>query len=122
MKNPEKLIERIYEDLAGLLEKGFNFFTEEAPGFASEIVNYGLVSEGIWALFWGVMWIILAILIFLSLSFYKRKGTDEAGALGILFGLIILPTTGALVEYVANFVTIIVAPRIYILEFLKDRL
>jgi hypothetical protein len=115
---------KIMEDLRTLLEKGGEFVASQAPPLAQEIISFGRV--------WHPMMALLPILIY-AVIMWKwipriRRGwehyEDEFSVIaGPLFGVI--GGLASLVSLMANLEPAIkawVAPRLYLLDYVKSLL
>lgn len=110
----------------------YTFIAEQSPELAQDIVNWGIYYNGIiCAISLAAFLCVVGITLF---TLYKIKNDEkwedlfedsECGMLAtifvIVFGLVgPLISLGVLMEHISGFIQAVVAPKLYLLTYLKD--
>lgn len=95
-----------------------NLAQEQAPLLCQEIVEYGTIIHGL-GVFGGVAMFVVGLI--LMIGCIKRVESNEVWGVGIGAGAIGMVLGGMMfVINISQFLMAVFAPRLYVLEYIKD--
>jgi hypothetical protein len=120
IKNLNKLNDYINYFLEKI-EKGADILSGEVPKIVTEVLKYEAIKSGISAISWAVVLCLCYLGYNKALEYMKREEIDSADAPVWLPPLLpIIPAIFFLYESLFTFLKIMFAPRIFIIEYLKE--
>ena len=123
-----QIVDKFLNKALGYLESAEAFAQEQIPAFIEEVLRFKVYEESV-DILWGLLFIVVGILVIYITSFRKYGDEKETliesdedfvpvsfffGLLPIIFG-ILMGITSSL-----DVVKIKVAPRMYMLEYIKE--
>lgn len=127
-------VEQIKDELQGLsldvvewlrevVPKGKDFVVDQTPAVIQEIVTRAIALSGLGLFFGLVLGAVGIIFIRIAINYKPRDKWDESG-IGYWFGGIIPSIAGVILTSIFSYklVYVLSAPKLFILEYLKDLL
>lgn len=123
MMNKNEVVDKFLQKGLKYLESAESFAGKEVPAFLDEVLRFNVYAESVSAL-WSLPLFVVAFTIYrMCRSQLEKDGMDGEVFNGFLFCLAFaLSGLFVLVNNLLDVVKIIVAPKMYLLEYLKDHL
>ena len=126
----EEKLEQVLNDLITFIENAGEFAAEQAPLVVQEILLRGKILTALWLIIPLSVTALLIWCIYATVQYLKKKKgvnalqfDDDASFSGeFVFGCFVLTVVnvGLIYAFAVNFVTVWFAPRLYVLNYLKD--
>ena len=116
------VLDKWLQELLDWTREGADFASEQLPLLVEDIIQWGMVAHFVWAAVFFIPVICMSALVRCAWRFAHTKDADFTdGATAVSFSIIGLVLSGVLFMYnLLAGLKAFIAPRLYLIEFLKD--